>query len=158
MSTTVVALFAVGLVLLAFEVIMPGAVLGIIGGVALLIGVVVAWTEHGAEGGLLALTGALGSVVVLLLFEFVVLPRTRFGRRFFLHKAIDATSQPPVAEDPDTVVGREAVAVTALAPTGVVRVDGRRYEARCESGFAEPGERLRVVRVETFHLVVIASG
>ena len=74
----------------------------------------------------------------------------------FLDKAIDGTSQPPVAAKADAVIGREAVAVTALSPTGIVTVDGRRYEARCDSGFAAEGARLRVTRVETFHLVVIA--
>jgi membrane-bound serine protease (ClpP class) len=75
----------------------------------------------------------------------------------FLEKAIDGASQPPVAGRDADVVGREAVAVTALGPTGIVQVDGRRYEARCDSGFAEAGARLRVARVETFQLVVIAS-
>ena len=79
------------------------------------------------------------------------------GRRMFLDKAIDGTSQPPVAEAGDGVVGREAVALTALGPTGLVQVDGRRYQARCESGFATEGTRLRVTRIETFQLVVIAS-
>ena len=75
----------------------------------------------------------------------------------FLSKSIDGASQPPIAERDAGVVGREAVAVTALGPTGLVEVAGRRYEARCDSGFADAGARLKVVRVETFQLVVIAS-
>ncbi len=158
MSTTVIALFVVGLLLLGFEVIVPGAVLGFAAVVAFLAGVVVAWIEHGAAGGLLALSAALFAVFALLYFEFRILPRTRIGRRMFLEKAVDGASQPPVAARASDVVGREALAVTALGPTGIVEVNGRRYEARCDSGFAETGARLRVARVETFHLVVIASG
>ncbi len=74
-----------------------------------------------------------------------------------LQKSIHGPSQPPVAERPSEVVGREALALTALAPTGLVQIDGRRYEARCDSGFADAGARLKVARVETFQLVVIAS-
>jgi membrane-bound serine protease (ClpP class) len=158
MSTTVVALFVAGLVLLGFEVIVPGAVLGIAGGLCLLFGILVAYVEHGAAGAALASVSAVSAVATLLYLEFRVLPRTRFGRRMFLNKAIDATSQPPIAERADDVVGREALALTTLAPTGLVQVDGRRYEARCDSGYAAEGARLRVVRVETFQLVVIASG
>lgn len=158
MSTTVITLLVVGLLLLGFEVIVPGAVLGIAAIIALLSGVVVAWMEHGSAGGLFALAVALFGGFALLYIEFRVLPRTRIGRRMFLEKAIDGASQPPIAACEADVVGREAVAITALGPTGIVQVDGRRYEARCDSGFAEAGARLRVVRVETFQLVVIASG
>lgn len=157
MNTTVVTLLVVGLLLLGFEVIVPGAVLGVAAAVAFLAAVVIAWVEHGSAGGLAALGVALFGAALLLYVEFRILPRTRIGRRMFLEKAIDGASQPPVAERAADVVGREAVAVTALGPTGIVRVDGRRYEARCDSGFAEAGARLRVVRVETFQLVVIAS-
>lgn len=157
MSTMVLTLFVVGLILLGFEVIVPGAILGVAGGLFMLAGVVVAYLEHGAQGGLIALGAALASVAGLLYFEFRVLPRTRIGRRMFLDRAVDGASQPPVVERASDVVGREALALTALGPTGIVEIDGRRYEARCDSGFAEAGARLRVVRVETFQLVVIAS-
>lgn len=157
MSTTIVVLFVIGLIFLGFEVIVPGAIMGVAAGLFLFAGVIVAYFEHGAEGGLLALGVATTAVVALLYFEFRILPRTRIGRRMFLEKSIDGASQPPIAERADAVVGREAVALTALAPTGVVEVNGRRYEARCDSGFASEGARLRVVRVETFQLVVIAS-
>jgi membrane-bound ClpP family serine protease len=156
MDTSVLTLFAVGLVLIGFEVIVPGVVLGVIGGLFLLGGVVLAFLQHGADGGLLALGVALASVVALVYVEFRILPRTKVGRRMFLNAAVDATSQPAVASSA-AVVGKDAVAVTALAPSGLVEVDGRRYEARCESGFAVVGARLRVVRVESFQLVVMAQ-
>lgn len=156
MDTSVLALFAVGLVLLGFEVIVPGAVLGVIGGLFLLGAVVVAFLQHGADGGLLALLAALASVAALVYFEFRILPRTKIGRKMFLNASVDATSQPAVASSA-VVVGKDALAVTALAPTGLVEVEGRRYEARCESGFASAGARLRVVRVESFQLVVMAQ-
>lgn len=157
MSTTVLALLAAGLLMLGLEVIVPGAVLGIAAVIVMLAAVGIAFVEHGAQGGLFALAVSLFGVLALLYVEFRLLPRTRLGRRMFLEKAIDGASQPPVAARAADVVGREAVAVTALGPTGLVEVDGRRYEARCDSGFADAGARLKVVRVETFQLVVIAS-
>lgn len=156
METSVLVLFAIGLVLIGFEVVVPGAVLGIIGGLFLLGGVVLAFLQHGAEGGLLALGAALASIVALGYFEFRILPRTKIGKRMFLEAAVAATSQPAVATS-ESVVGKPALAVTALSPTGLVEVDGRRYEARCDSGFADLGARLRVVRVESFQLVVMAE-
>lgn len=155
MDSSVILLFVVGLILLGFEVVVPGAILGIAGGAFLLIGVVVAFLEHGREGGLLALGVAVAAVAGILYLELAVLPRTRFGKRMFLKAEIDGTSQPVIAGG--DVIGKEAVAMTALAPTGLVQVEGKRYEARCDSGFAEEGARLRVVRIESFQLVVMAE-
>jgi len=156
MSTEVITLLTAGLVLLAFELIVPGAILGLAGGLLLLAGVGLAFFQDGFGGGVTALAIALTGIGLMLWLELRVLPRTRFGRRMFLSKAIDATSQPPIATAAAAVVGREAIAVTALGPTGIVLVDGHRYEARCDSGFAEEGAKLKVIRVETFQLVVIS--
>jgi len=157
MNTAVVALFVAGLVFLGFEVLAPGAILGVLAGLCLLAGVVLAFASHGMEGGLVATAVALFAVGALMYFELRILPRTRMGRKMFLEKAIEGASQPPVATEADKVIGRDAVALTALSPTGLVEVAGKRYEARCNSGFADAGTRLRVVRIETFQLVVIAS-
>ncbi len=157
MSTLILALFLLGLIFLGLEIILPGAILGIAGVLLLLGGVAVAWLEHGVQGAAVAFVVAVAAVAALLYLELRVVPRTRFGRRLFLTGAIDGASQPPVADRASDVVGKDAVALTALAPTGLVMVEGRRYEARCDSGFAEEGTRLRVVRVESFQLVVIQS-
>ena len=63
------------------------------------------------------------------------------------------SSQPPPAVAAE-VVGRPAEAATTLAPSGLVLVGGRRYEAFCQSGHAAKGDALRVVAVDNFRLVV----
>jgi membrane-bound serine protease (ClpP class) len=105
-------------------------------------------------GGRAGLAGA--ALLGLALYaEFGLLPKTRLGKRFFLHDAIGATSQPPVA-DP-AVVGKLCEAVTTLAPSGYVLLDGRRYEAVSRSGHVAAGTTLRVVAVDNFHLTVTKS-
>lgn len=150
---TVVLLFVVGIVLMAFEVITPGAVLGILGALAMAGGCVVAFSTLGNTGGLVATLVALLLLGLVLYVEFVLLPKTRFGRKFFLHNAVDATSQPPLATAGD-VVGKFCEAETTLAPTGFVSLDGRRYEAFSRSGHALKGARLKVVDVDNFRLIV----
>jgi membrane-bound serine protease (ClpP class) len=51
-------------------------------------------------------------------------------------------------------VGKTAEAVTTLAPSGYVVVDGRRYEAFSQSGHAAKGAILRVVGLDNFRLIV----
>ena len=149
----VVVLFAAGVLLVAVEILVPGAILGVLGGLFMLGGVAAAFLRFGGFGGAVATGVALAIGSVTLYLEFVVLPKSRLARKFSMTETVSSRSQPEVA-DRATVVGREVVAVTTLAPSGYVELDGRRYEASCRSGLAAEGARLRVVDVDTFRLVV----
>ena len=96
----IVLLFLVGLILLGFEVFVPGAILGILGGLALLGGVVLSFFEYGQSGGWTAFGVASLAVGGLLFFEFRILPRTALGKRLFLKSEIGGTSQPVIAVVP----------------------------------------------------------
>jgi len=151
--TAILLLFLLGTVLLVFEVFMPSSVLGILGGVAMLGGCIVAFMNYGVRGGGLAVLAGLAILGLALYAEFGLLPKTRIGKRFFLHEAIGEISQPPVAEAA-AVVGKRCAAVTTLAPTGYVLLDGRRYEAFSQSGHIAKGTVLTVVAVDNFRLTV----
>lgn len=151
--TLVIVLFVLGVILLALEIVVPGAILGSIGGLLMLGGVVAAFTNLGTSGGLVATIVALLLLGATFYLEMVWLPRSRLAKHLSMDTTIDSVSQPPLAKE-SAVVGREAVALTALAPTGFVRVDGQRYEASCRSGFAAVGETLQVVGLDAFRLIV----
>lgn len=151
--SVIVVLFLIGAALLAAEVVVPGGILGILAALAMLAGIVLAFVNHGSAGGWIAIGSALGLTVLTLSIEFLLLPKTALGRKLFLHAEVKGASQAPVA-DTASVVGKSAVADTALAPTGYVVVDGRRYEAYSRSGFVARGESLEVVGLDTFRLIV----
>jgi membrane-bound serine protease (ClpP class) len=151
--TTVVTLFVAGVVLVAVEILVPGAILGILGGFCLLAGVVTAFFQLGMVGGAIATGAALLIGAFTLYLEFVVLPKSRLARKFSMTETVSSRSQPEVA-DRAAVINREAVAVTTLAPSGYIELDGRRYEAFCQSGMADAGMRLRIVDVDAFRLIV----
>lgn len=151
--TLILSLFVAGILLLAFEVVVPGAVLGILGGIMILIGVVISFDLYGLNGGLAATGAALGLTGLTLYLEFVLLPKSRVARKLSLTDTVAGTSQPALA-DRRSVVGRQAIAITALVPTGYVELDGRRYEAFARHGHARPGDRLDIIDVDNFRLIV----
>lgn len=151
--TAIVLLFSLGIVLLTLEVVVPGGVLGVIGGIAMLGGCAIAFYEYGVDGGVLAVLVALGCLAVGLYVEFRILPKTRYGKKLFLNQAVDAKSQPLPAEA-SAVVGKLAEAVTMMAPSGYISLDGRRYEAFSQSGLIAKGATVRVVAVDNFRLIV----
>lgn len=151
--TTIVALFLIGALLLAIELFVPGMIVGIIGGLALLAGVVTAFNLYGALGGILALLGGGLLVGVTLYLEFVVLPKTRLAKKFSMTANVDGTSQPAVAELAE-VIDQSGETITPLAPTGYISLHGRRYEAFSQSGFLAKGVSVRVTGLDNFRLIV----
>jgi membrane-bound ClpP family serine protease len=151
--SAVVICFVVGIILLALEIVVPGAVLGIAGGISMLAGVVISFSIFGGSGGAIATLVALLALAATVYLEFVWLPKSRFVKGLAVGATQDATSQPKIAE-PGDVVGRDAVAQTTLSPSGYVQVLGRRYEAYSQSGLVPAGTQLRVVGVDNFRLIV----
>jgi membrane-bound ClpP family serine protease len=149
----ILLLFVLGLVFLFFEVFTPGPVFGILGGLTLMGGIAVAATQYGGTAGLIAGVAALAAVCATLYAELVWLPKTRFAQRFSV-KSTSGTTIRQQNVEAGAVVGKTAEAVTTLAPSGYVLVEGRRYEAFCQSGHAERGAQLRVTGLDNFRLIV----
>jgi membrane-bound ClpP family serine protease len=151
--TLIILLFTIGLILLAAEVLVPGGILGIAGGVALFAGCVVSFMELGASGGLIAVVVAMLAAFVVFYIQFKILPKTRVGKRFFLKREITATST-ALQDSARDLIGKAALSATVLSPSGYVTIDGKRYEAVSQSGQIAPGTELEVIDANHFQLTV----
>lgn len=149
---SIVVLFLLGLLMLSLEIFLPGGVLGVLGGLAMIAGTVLAFMDYGVGGGALALLVGVVVAGAALVIEFLILPKTRLGRGFLLSATVTGTASDAV--DPQTVVGRECEALTVLAPSGIVLLDGGKHEAFCRDGYAERGARLTVRGNDNFRLIV----
>ncbi|MGA0853551.1 MAG: NfeD family protein [Luteolibacter sp.] len=152
----IILLFAIGLILLAAEVIVPGGILGGIAALMMLGGCAVAYSRFGANGGMIALIAAIALICITLFLEFRVLPKTRMGRRAFLESEIGATSA-AFGPEAQQLIGSQAEAITLLSPTGYIRVNGKRYEGFSQSGQISPGATLQVVGADNFRLIVTST-
>ncbi|MBC8125855.1 MAG: NfeD family protein [Gloeobacteraceae cyanobacterium ES-bin-144] len=151
--TFITLLFALGIVLLAVEVIIPGGILGAIGGLMMFGGCVMAFLEYGMGGGIIASLVALALAALTFFIEFRVLPKTNIGKRAFLTTQITGVSA-ALGSEAQELIGKTAVALTMLSPSGYVRIDGQRYEAFCQSGQIPAGTSLEVIAADNFRLIV----
>lgn len=151
--TTVILLLALGIVLLVLEVIVPGGVLGVLGGLAMLAGCALAFYDFGLKGGSIATLAALVSLGLAVYVEFAVLPKTGVGKRLFLQRSVDGSSQ-PLPANATLAMGQEVETLTVLAPSGYVLFGGHRCEARSQSGLIPKGAKVRVVGMDNFSLIV----
>ena len=78
-------------------------------------------------------------VIPLWILELLAWNRSMKGRR----KAVGA----------QTLLGREAVVMTACRPLGQVRIDGEIWKARCDAGAGE-GDTVRIVDRDNLALIV----
>jgi len=152
MLSIIFALFLVGLAFVALELLVPGGLLGLLGGLAMTSSWVLTFIYYGVEWGFVAVVVGVVLIAVAIVVELKLLQHTKLGRQFLLDREIQSTSQRAVAS-PD-IVGRECEALTTLAPTGVVALDNRKYEALSMSGFVEKGTRLQVVDFDNFRVRV----
>ncbi len=146
--------FIIGVLLLGFEVFIPGGILGVLGGLALLGGCGLAFSNYGLSGGMIAVSVGLVLVAAMLIFEFVILPKTAMGKRLFLTASIKGTAKSARAKDLTGISGKT---VTALAPTGYVLIEGQQHEAFCRSGFLDAGVAVKVIGMDNFRLIVTSE-
>ncbi|MGJ8633857.1 MAG: NfeD family protein [Luteolibacter sp.] len=151
--TLIILLFAIGLLLLAAEVLVPSGLLGIAGGVLLFTGCALSFIQLGVLEGLLAIGITILAAAILFYLQFKVLPKTRFGKRFFLNEEIDGSSTALTDEARD-LIGKTAKAVTVLSPSGYVEIDGKRYEAVSQSGQIGISTELLVTDANHFQIIV----
>lgn len=100
------------------------------------------------------ITGLAGAMVIfMLLLRFM--PQGGLWGRMVLESAIGGEStDSKVARSAPGLIGAQGRAVTALFPSGLVEIGGKRYDARLALGTAPPGTVVRVISVDGFDLRV----
>lgn len=151
--TLIILLFAIGLVLLAVEVIVPGGILGAAGGIALLAATLVTFTRFGPTQGMTALAASVVLAGLTVVLELYLIRHTRLGKKAFLNAEITATSS-NIENETKELIGKSAKSVTMLSPSGYVMIDGKSYEAFCPSGQVPAGTSLLVTAADNFRLIV----
>ncbi len=147
-----IVFFLAGILLLGLEVIVPGGVLGFIGGLLLLAAMVTSFTAFGALGGLISSVLIIVLAGVILLIWVEIFPRTAIGKMLTLSK--DAKSFRSTPERYKELLNKEGVTKTSLHPAGLVTIEGERVDVVAEGGWIDPGTRIRVIEVEGNRIAV----
>ena len=145
----VLTLMVVGGILLIAETILPGMIAGFLGFGCLLGGIVLAYLVRGARVGnlvlLIATVGVIGGFGIWLRY----FPTSRLGRRLISTRTIGNID----AEKPE-LLNKTGEALTALRPTGVATIAGRRVDVVSEGMLIEKGTPIKVIALEGIRVVV----
>ena len=148
----IIGLIILGLVFISFELIVPGGILGFLGGIAILAACVLAYMDYGMLGAMGILLTSIILVTITLIIELKFLPKTKIGSQMFLKKSVDDQSTHTLGSD--SIIGKEGTTQTTLAPTGMIIVDGQSFEAFSRDGLIEKGAPVKVIDRDNFRIVV----
>ncbi|MBF0501621.1 MAG: NfeD family protein [Candidatus Riflebacteria bacterium] len=151
-------LLLTGLILLFVEVtLIPGfGVPAIIGIIAILAGMCLAFWKLSTQAAILYTMTSVGALVVIVFWTLYVFPYTTFGKKFVLNTKISIEDGYTAVQDFSELVGQEGIASSDLRPSGIANICGRRIDVVSEGDFIPRGTKIRVVRQKNNNLVVIA--
>ncbi len=141
-----------GLLLMGMEIFVPGGVLGVMGGIALLVAVGLGFAAFGPQKGLMAAVAIFIFLVITIVLWMTLLPKTRLGKTLTL--STDTGGFRSSNTSMASLMGNEGVALTPLGPSGIARIDGRRVDVVAEGKWIEAGATIRVVHVVGNHATV----
>lgn len=143
-----------GVLMLGAEIYLPGGILGVLGVFALIGAMVVGFLIDPRFGFLSAAVIVIASVAGLYVWVRVF-PRTAVGRRLTL--TADSRAFSAVSDGGARLLGCMGVADTALRPSGIATLDGRRIDVIATGVWIEAGTRVRVDAVRGSRVEVSAA-
>ena len=151
-----ILLLIVGLGLVVLEVFFPSA--GILGFLAFasLLGAIIMGFMHSGMAGLGMLLVAVVGLPVVVVLAFKYWPHTAIGRRILLMAPETAEVMPSDQrkEQLRALIGQVGEAKSKMLPAGAIKIDGRTIDAVSEGVPIELGQRVRVVEVRGYRIVV----
>lgn len=150
----IIALILAALVLVFFEVILPGGILGLIAALCVILATWIAGAQFGTGAAILTFLAAVAAIGLLIFIQFKFLGRSSLGRGFFLKSTVTGHSNPVGLTSSAAIIGQEGLALTRLNPSGRVAIDGQAYEAYSQDGYIDAGHPIRVAGQDNFKLII----
>lgn len=153
---TVVLLMLGGFFFMFLEIaIIPGfGITGIIGILLLLGGITAAYIKLSTMMAVVATFAGIFGVAALMLWFFLVFPKTRMGKQFVLETDSSVAEGFLAVEDMKKYEGKQGVSLTMLRPSGIARIDGERVDVITDGEFVEKGVEIRVVKTGAGRIIV----
>lgn len=147
----ILLLSLVGLLLIFLEFFLPGAVLAVLGTLALLTSLGLFFAYYPAFWGILYMLAILLAVFVTCKLGLWRIKRSQ-GKGNFYH-AEDQEGYVASSFD-SNLINKEGTVFTELKPSGHILVDGQSYQALSETGFIAKGAPIKVVGGKGSYLIV----
>jgi len=145
-------LVILGLFLIFIEFYVPGAVMGITGGLIILWSIIVfAMQDHSQVEVFLFIIAVFLSLGLLIRVTLKRIPKSKSRNSIYLNS--DQAGYQAVSFNP-SLIGKKGVVLTDLKPAGHVFIEGSQYQAISQSGYIVKGASILVIDGRGAYLVV----
>lgn len=152
-----VLLFTLGIVLILSEFVLPGAILGILGGASILGSAAIAM--YAFPGEIPLVIGAeLVGVSVSLLLGILIMTKTGIIGGLTLRASQHVEEGYVNVRSDEALIGRTGLVFTALRPAGSILVGDERYDAVSSGVFIDKDATVRIIEVQGNRIVVEPAG
>lgn len=155
MTELFIILLICGILLVAIEMFVPGGVLGVLGTMALIIAIVVAFVAFGPQLGFIAAVGVVLLLGIALIIWINVLPKTAIGKALTLSKS--GADFKATDEHDQTLQHAVGIAITQLHPAGIAEINGERIDVVADGTWIAKDQPIRVLSIEGNHVTVGAT-
>ncbi len=152
---TILILLILGLFLILLEFYLPGAVMGILGGVAILTSIIL-FASHTASMLAIALYIAIVIIAVVVVIRFalwrIVTSKPEYS--IYLHKDQEGYQ---ASHFDHSAIGKQGVVLADLKPGGYILIEGKQHQAISLEGYISKGTKVVVVSGQEESLLVKLS-
>ena len=144
MWTVIVALIAIGLLMVVIEIlVIPGGGLaGILGFVLMVAGVWLSYSRMGLTAGHITISSTLLLNLVVLIYAL----RSKTWEKAMLKRNID--SRVNIIDEAELRVGDTGKTVSRCSPSGKALINGKFFEVHARSEFIDEDVDIEVIKVE----------
>lgn len=145
-------LLALGLVLILFEFYLPGAILGILGGILVLMSIVLVAMQTSSFLWLIVyLIAVVIALICLIKFAIWRIRTAKPSRSIYLSS--DQRGYQASSFDA-SMIGKTGIVATDLKPGGHILIEGKRLQAISQSGYLVKGTEVLVLSGQEESLIV----
>lgn len=144
-----IALILAGGVLLILESILPGMILGVIGGMCWIGAIIYAYSDLGSTAGHITFGSVLVTGIVGFFLWLKYFPSSPMGKIFVSEGTVG-----DLGEVETDLVGAKGVTTSRLSPSGYARIQNKKRDVVAAEGYLEPNTPVVVIDVTGNRIVV----
>ena len=145
-------LIFLGLFLILLEFYLPGAVMGILGGISILV-VIILFASQTSSWLAIILFVAGTAIAIGLLIRFAIWRIAHAKPQYSIYSDADQEGFQASSYDKNAI-GKTGIVIADLKPGGYILVEGNQHPAISQSGYIAKGERVTVVGGQEQSLIV----
>ncbi len=152
-NVSTVLLFAVGIVLILLELVLPGGIIGIFGFGAFLASFFMAG-ENFIHIGISLLIAFSISILACVVMIKVYDKKMKFFKKLILSDSTSTELGYVSNQNRTELIGKIGICLTDLRPSGTVVIDEERIDVVTEGSFISKGSQVKIIKVEGSRIVV----